>query len=207
LPQYLVFHLLLSRRAWVVVLLGLVAVALGSRYSPVVARRALGAASAALLLSAFAEYYNKKGRVFVSYALSMYGLRSLSPVDRSRAATYLGWIGSPRAVGPLLATLKDADGHVRGDAANALGRIGNSSAVEPLIATLQDRDIYARLLAADALARIGDPRAVEPVRQLVRNANEYEIPTYEAALAALVGGNRADQHPGMAGRPNGGPFH
>jgi HEAT repeat protein len=85
-----------------------------------------------------------------------------------------------RAVGPLIAVLKEADDEARVLAASTLGRIGDPRAVEPLIAALRytrlkprwprklvkfldERPARLRRGAAGALGAIGDARAVEPL--------------------------------------------
>jgi len=81
---------------------------------------------------------------------------------RIAAAQALGEIGAPRAVGPLIAALKDENGYVRKAAAEALVEI-DALAVEPLIAALKGEKGYVRIAAAKALGEIGDSRAVEPL--------------------------------------------
>ncbi|MBS7270706.1 MAG: HEAT repeat domain-containing protein [Candidatus Freyarchaeota archaeon] len=83
---------------------------------------------------------------------------------RKGAAQALGMIGDPRAVEPLIQTLKDEPG-LRKEVVQALGMIGDPRAVEPLIQTLKDENREVREAAAIALARIGDERAVEPLIQ------------------------------------------
>jgi WD40 repeat protein len=78
---------------------------------------------------------------------------------RTAAAKALGQIGDPRAVGPLIAALKDRnrDDHVHEFAVRALGQIGDPRAVEPLHAALNDQhqEESVRNAAAEALGRIG----------------------------------------------------
>ena len=81
---------------------------------------------------------------------------------RRDAAEALGQIGDARAVGPLIAALRDDISSVRQAAAEALGQIGDTSAVEPLIAALRAASLGVRRAAADALGQIGDRRALEP---------------------------------------------
>ena len=83
---------------------------------------------------------------------------------RAFAAEALGKIGDRRAVGPLMAALKDRELWVRGLAAEALGRLGEAKAVEPLIAMLKtDPSGHAAKQAAIALGAIKDPRGIPPL--------------------------------------------
>jgi HEAT repeat protein len=84
---------------------------------------------------------------------------------RKAAAGFLGQMGEPLAVGPLVVALKDEAWIVREAAAEALGKIGGTGAVEPLIAAIadQDRSRDVSEAAAKALGEIGAPRAVEPL--------------------------------------------
>jgi HEAT repeat protein len=84
---------------------------------------------------------------------------------RKNAAIALGWIGSPRAVEPLINALKDPQDDVRGAAALAfaISKIKVAHAVDPLITALNDKDERVRKNAANALGKIGDARAVGPL--------------------------------------------
>ena len=83
------------------------------------------------------------------------GLRHERRSTREFASEVLGKIGDPRAVGALVATLRDWEHWVRQRAAEALVRIG-ASAVEPLAALLAGEgtcEVYEP--AAAALDRLG----------------------------------------------------
>lgn len=71
---------------------------------------------------------------------------------RRRAAMALGEIGDSRAVGPLVATLKNEDGYVRAEAAKALGKTGDKRAVNPLVQNLMDW--YSNRSVAEALSQL-----------------------------------------------------
>ncbi len=103
------------------------------------------------------------------------------------AAAALGQIGDPRAVGPLIAALREPrnpnadanlefwcaggealgivmrDGLVmmRAHAAEALGKIGDARAVEPLTAASRSGEDAVRQAAAEALSKISGPRAAD----------------------------------------------
>jgi HEAT repeat protein len=84
-----------------------------------------------------------------------------SDTMRVMTASALGDIGDPKAVEPLIATLKDDTMIVRRDAARALGKIGAKNAgaaelvIEPLCEALQDNHSIIQRSAASALAEIG----------------------------------------------------
>ena len=88
-------------------------------------------------------------------------LRGGSQTECEWAAQALGGIADPRAVEPLVASLKDNYASVRTDAAGALGKIRDPRAVEPLVACLKDSSWSVRESAAQALGSIGDPRAAQ----------------------------------------------
>ena len=79
---------------------------------------------------------------------------------RRAAANALASFGSEKAVGVLVAALKDPDETVRWHAAAALERRGASS-VPALVQALGDDDTVA--LAASSLGRIGGSNALEPL--------------------------------------------
>jgi len=109
---------------------------------------------------------------------------------QENAASALDDIGDPRAVDPLIESLKDEDDLVRADAASALGYIGDPRAVDPLIESLKDEDKWVRSSAALALGYIGDPRAVDPLIESLKD--EYKWVRADAASAlGYIGDPRA----------------
>ncbi|MBS7281565.1 MAG: HEAT repeat domain-containing protein [Candidatus Freyarchaeota archaeon] len=107
---------------------------------------------------------------------------------RKGAAQALGMIGDPRAVEPLIQTLKDEPG-LRKEVVQALGMIGDPRAVEPLIQTLKDEP-GLRKEVVQALGMIGDPRAVEPLIQTLKDENR-EVREAAAIALARIGDERA----------------
>jgi HEAT repeat protein len=114
------------------------------------------------------------GRLLVARGVTPIGAQLVQPLAagllndpdgpaRKAAAEALGKIGDPRAVEPLIASLRDADESVRSAAASALGDIGDARAVEPLIVDLKDEVSDVHRAAAEALGQIGDARAWEPL--------------------------------------------
>lgn len=102
--------------------------------------------------SAIAAYFEHHGGV----ARGIRELRSLRGWRRAHAARLLGDIGSPLAVAPLIAALRDRSTDVRRTAAESLGRIGAVEAVEPILAAVSDERL-ARPVAGRALLAIGEP--------------------------------------------------
>ena len=102
---------------------------------------------------------------------------------RQEAAWALAQLGDARAVGPLIATLKDNDSerNVLAEVAGGLVKIG-VPAVEPLIAALKDGDANMHAWAARVLGKIGDARAVEP---LIAALKDSEAHVRESAAKAL----------------------
>jgi hypothetical protein len=106
---------------------------------------------------------------------------------RMQAATALGEIRSPHAIGPLIAALKDKNSDVRKMAASALGKIGNP-AVQPLIAVLQKHENpNVREMAAGALGMIKDPRSVRPLMGALKDDNSDVRSEAAAALGKIKG--------------------
>ena len=75
-------------------------------------------------------------------------------IIRSSAAGALGHTKSEKAIGPLIAALKDNHVYVRHGAAWALGEIRSDRAVEALNDALNDADEMTRNKAAEALEKI-----------------------------------------------------
>jgi HEAT repeat protein len=96
-------------------------------------------------------------------------LSSPDRYHREYAAFKLGQIKDPRAVGPVIAALKDEDRNVREDAAIALGKIGDPSAVQPLIGVLNDFSVMVKIAAVNALGNLKDQSAVGPVSGLLQD--------------------------------------
>ncbi|HEV2486266.1 MAG TPA: HEAT repeat domain-containing protein [Terracidiphilus sp.] len=116
---------------------------------------------------------------------------------REEAASVLGEIKDPRAVEPLIATLKDntpppkgpveldANGFplphpeegegLREQSARALGEIEDPRADGPLIAAMRDSDARVHQIAAHALGEINDPQAVNFLSTALREHNTEVI--------------------------------
>jgi HEAT repeat protein len=78
-------------------------------------------------------------------------------------------IGDPRAVEPLIDTIKNGNWNKRLAAAEALGKIGDTRAVEPLIIALKDKDMGVRKKVVQALSNLKDNRAVEPLITIIQD--------------------------------------
>ncbi|MFI5492310.1 HEAT repeat domain-containing protein [Actinoplanes sp. NPDC051859] len=86
---------------------------------------------------------------------ALHGLRSRSPVKRSRAAQVLGDLEVRRAVPELCRLLTDRYPEVRVVAVRALGRIGDPAAAWRIISSLDQPDPIPSLLASHTLAQLG----------------------------------------------------
>lgn len=93
------------------------------------------------------------------------------PSLRKDAALHLMNIKDARAVGPLIAALKDSDGDVRNAAVSALGEIKDARAIEPLIALMKHGDFYDNGHAKAALKEIG-PRTTGPLLACLKDDDE-----------------------------------
>jgi len=107
---------------------------------------------------------------------------------RMNAARALGGIRDRKAVGPLIALLKDKDPdeaqrrRVRCQAAQALGRLGDTEATLHLIATLKDEHWEVRRDAVRALGEIKDPRALDPMLKMLSDMAHVRDAAAEALL-------------------------
>lgn len=108
---------------------------------------------------------------------------------RAAAAEALGAIGSPRAIDPLIARMRDRgeDREVRSRVAEALGRLRAAEAVEVLIAALNDTVWHIRLHSVQSLAAIGDPRARPHLEQTARYDPDYSVRDLAAKAIEQLG--------------------
>lgn len=112
---------------------------------------------------------------------------------RIMAAEYLGIIGSPVAVDPLLRVVAEApENRLRGAAVTALGRIGDRRAARALLGVLGSGPPALQGLAADALMDVGGPDAAGPLLQMI---GDPRGPRLEAAraLGGVLRGRRDDR--------------
>jgi HEAT repeat protein len=103
---------------------------------------------------------------------------------RWRAAALLGWLGDPRAIPALLATLPDGSYEVKFNAVWALGQIAAETVFEPLTGLVDaagDHDPDVRYVGALALLRLGQ---VETVRRILA-ARQQDF-AYQLAHGALA---------------------
>ena len=115
-----------------------------------------------------------------------------NPQTRRYALQALAFTGSPKAVTPLIAALKDRDATVRAAVGESIFASGlkDERLVAPLVAALKDGDLWVRSCAALALGSIGSPRAAVP---LVAAAKDAERQVRASAIRALgqIGGDPA----------------
>jgi HEAT repeat protein len=112
-------------------------------------------------------------------------LPRLKPRGKAAAASVLGEIKDIRAVGGLIALLRDESLDVRCRSAAALGLIGDPRAREPLVDLCADPDWQVRSQAAKALGMLGDPRACGALRGLLGDAAWWVRVNAARALVSL----------------------
>lgn len=86
----------------------------------------------------------------------------------------LGEIADPRAIDPLIKSLRSNDRWIRRSAANALARINDPRIIEPLVWHLSEAnesDPEVRRSAAEALARMHPVSALEPLAQALHDSS------------------------------------
>lgn len=108
---------------------------------------------------------------------------------RTLAATALGMLGDPHAVGPLARSLNSSDVEVRRAVTEALGKLG-PDAVEPLMGALRDQDMGVRCRACMALGGLRDTRAVEPLLATLQDG-ESAVRAEAAYALGQIGDSRA----------------
>ncbi len=89
-----------------------------------------------------------------------------TPSLLKHAATALGRIGDPRALGPLLVLLADPDAGVRWRAVEGLAWLRDPQAVPALLPLLADPDANVRANTAEALGSLGGAEAVSALELL-----------------------------------------
>ena len=115
-------------------------------------------------------------------------LKSRYQLDREKAADFLGEIGDPKAVPPLIGALGDPA--ISWIAAASLGKLRDARAVQPLIATLGSEEKWLRKNAATALGQIGDTSAVKPLINLLSDRN-HDVRQAAAEALGMIGANEA----------------
>ena len=111
-------------------------------------------------------------------------LKSRYQLDREKAADFLGEIGDPKAVPPLIEALGDPV--ISWIAAESLGKLRDARAVQPLIASLASGEKWLRRNAAIALGQIGDPSAVEPLIKLLSD-RKHDVRQAAATALGMIG--------------------
>ena len=103
---------------------------------------------------------------------------------RLNAATLLDAKNNPKAIHPLILTLKDNNKLVRREASTALSRMGDP-AVEPLIETLDNEDWRVRGAAAWALGNLGDEKAIPALEKLLDDESGFVKSGAQSAIASI----------------------
>jgi len=105
-------------------------------------------------------------------------------IRQMNAVRALGEIKDPRAVEPLIVTLRDTFFNLRVSAATALGEIKDPRAVGPLVAAMKDTDLRVRKAASGALGEIGLP-AVGPLVAALKDADPAVRQSASEALGRI----------------------
>lgn len=108
-----------------------------------------------------------------------------NPMIRARMAYFVGAIGDPAGVEPVIPLLDDASWIVQESAARALGKMKDPRPVEPLMQVGRSgaRRSSVRAEALFSLGAIGDPRAAMLLVRLL--ANELDPIVRDAAAGGL----------------------
>jgi HEAT repeat protein len=156
-----------------------------------------GEQAIAPLLGVLRESRTKIVRDCVVRALGWIGSGALEPrlellfteVTELRwwAVKALGLLGSERAVGLLVAALRDENSEVRWRAARALGQVRSRQAVKPLLAVLADDDERMRLHAVRSLGQIGDAQALAPLIRALEQDRKLTVRLEAVAALGRLG--------------------
>ncbi|MCE7749644.1 MAG: HEAT repeat domain-containing protein [Candidatus Heimdallarchaeota archaeon] len=93
---------------------------------------------------------------------------SVAPLEvKSWVARSLGDQGNPKAVDPLIQSLKTEHLLIKKAAASALGKIGDKKAIEPIAAFLNTDEESLREDVVLALGKLGDKRALKPLIEML----------------------------------------
>jgi HEAT repeat protein len=117
-------------------------------------------------------------------------LASPGPVARRNAAWALGALDDPRAVAPLIGSLRDSDDAVREQAAWALGALDDPRAVQRLVGALRDASVAVRRQAAWALGAIDDRAAVGALVDALKDT-DARVRQQSAWALGAIGDERA----------------
>jgi HEAT repeat protein len=108
------------------------------------------------------------------------------PRNRAWAARYLGDLGDPRAIAPLIRLLAVRDFQARAHAARALAKLGATEAVPALLECVDEgpEDVM-RAWAIDSLGRIGSYDATPKLIELLHDPSAGLRLTAAAALGRI----------------------
>ena len=101
-------------------------------------------------------------------------------------AMALGVLGHLKAVGPVVALLRDPRDYVRSAAAVALGKIGDKRALGPLRLAMKDGRATVKRNAAWALGELGVPEALETLRISLKDRFESVREMAAMSICRLV---------------------
>ena len=112
--------------------------------------------------------------------------------ERADCASALGWLGDPRAVGPLLAAMRDPkeDDDVKLACAEALGRLRDSSVIPVMCEELNSVDEWASPRLAQILVAFGGA-AVEPLLAALDSPDNVNASVWAGQILGKIGDRRA----------------
>ena len=117
------------------------------------------------------------------------------PDNRAWAARYLGEMGDPEAIQPLIRLLSVNDFQTRAAAAIALGRLRAVEAVPALLACIDQgpNDIIMRAWAITALGEIASDEAVPRLIEVLGSPDDRSLWRTAAIALGAIGDARAVQ--------------
>jgi HEAT repeat protein len=120
-------------------------------------------------------------------------LKSVDPFVRAEAVQVLGEVGDSRALGALIAALRDDNVFVRAYAAEALGKLKDEKTAEALISLLKDEEIFVQFYAIEALAELKAERAVDALI-VVLQEGDPDVRAHAAWALGIIKKERAVKH-------------
>ncbi|MFW6164074.1 MAG: HEAT repeat domain-containing protein, partial [Planctomycetota bacterium] len=116
-------------------------------------------------------------------------MRELQGVGNHGLHTSLAWalaeIGDPRAIKPLIASLRVNDLYVNACIRQQIARMGRA-AVRPLIAALEHPHFDVRASSARVLGSLRDARALDPLIEALSNAPDHRKSLYVAPIGDII---------------------
>ncbi|MCE5252068.1 MFS transporter [bacterium] len=121
-----------------------------------------------------ADAIEKLGRSGGAMALDslINSLTDISPVVRRQAASSIGEVMHPEAVGPLARFVRDPESDIRGEAASSLGRIDTPESRKAVWGALSDTNPGVRAAAIQALGNFSGAEVDEKLIDMVKTVKD-----------------------------------